>query len=263
VRDQTSPGRRAAAEHFKTSVSRDIELAAKVSPDGRVLSGIFAGMTMPLEISWGGLSARLAGSYEEELVPDLTEFVAEKPPVVIDAGSAEGYYAVGLARALPSTTVYAFDISREARRVCRLAATRNAVQNLHVRGRIDQRQLGSLAVPNALVLADVEGYETVLLDPERVPGLCRAALIVELHDWIVPGATKVVLDRFAATHNVKLIDSRPRNACGRDQLSHLTAAEAHRAVQERPHPQQWAVMRPLPGEVHKTTLVDRAHGGQR
>ena len=60
----------------QVDVARDVELARKVSPDGRVLSGIFEGMTMPLEVSWGGLSARVAGSYEEELVPDLAALIA-------------------------------------------------------------------------------------------------------------------------------------------------------------------------------------------
>jgi precorrin-6B methylase 2 len=211
-----------------------------------VLSGIFEGMWMPFEVSWGGLSARLAGSYEEELGLALSALIAERPPVIIDAGSAEGYYAVGLARALPASTVYAFDSSREARRICRLAATRNGVHNLHVHGRIRRRQLRTLLVPNALVVSDVEGYETVLLDPERIPGLRKAAIIVEFHEWIVPNSTAHILNRFAATHNIKLIDSQRRDAFGRKQLSHLTAEEAHSAVQEgRPHGQQWAVMRPV------------------
>jgi hypothetical protein len=90
----------------------------------------------------------------------------------------------------------------------------------------------------------VEGYETTLLDPSRVPDLRRAAIIVEFHEWIVPGATTLVLSRFAATHDMKLIDSRPRDASGRGQLSHLTAEDADCAVQKRPHSQQWAVTRP-------------------
>lgn len=240
------PSRRAGAAQHQIDVERAIDLAAKVSPDGRVLSGIFEGMWMPFEISWGGLSARLVGSYEEELAPDLAALIAGRPPVVIDAGSAEGYYAVGLARALPSSTVHAFDISREAQRICRHAATRNGVHNLHVHGRIRRRQLRRLLVPNALLLSDVEGYETVLLDPDYVPGLRQAAIIVEFHEWIVPESTALVLGRFAATHDITLIDSQPRDAFDRGHLSHLTAEEAHSAIQEgRPHTQQWAVMRPL------------------
>lgn len=122
--------------------------------------------------------------------------------------------------------------------MCRLTATRNSVHNLHVRGRIDPGQLRALLVPNALVVSDVEGYETGLLDPEHAPGLRQAAIIVERHEWIVPGSTTLVLDRFTATHDLTLIDSRPRDAVGRGHLSHLTAEEAHSAVQERPHPQQ-------------------------
>jgi hypothetical protein len=52
--------------------------------------------------------------------------------------------------------------------------------------------------------------------------------------------TTLVLDRFTATHDLTLIDSRARDAIGRGNLFHLTAEEARSAVQEgRPCPQQW------------------------
>jgi len=257
VRDELSPSRRAGFSQQKANDARTLQLAAKVSPEGRILSGIFEGMWMPFENSWGGLSARLVGSYEEELSQILRVLIAEAPPVVIDAGSADGYYAVGFARALPRSTVYAFDIDREARRVCRLTAARNGVHNLHVRGRIDPRQLRHLLIPNALVMSDVEGYETTLLDPRKVPGLRQAAIVVELHEWIVPGSTSAVLARFGATHEVELIDSRQKDPTSIRQTRHLSAEEAHAAVEEgRPHPQQWAVMRPLyphPRNTRSTT----------
>lgn len=246
MRDKLAPARRASGAQQRVDAARASEFIAKVSPEGHVLSGIFEGMWMPFEGSWGGLSARLVGCYEEELVPDLRALVAEAPPVIIDAGSADGYYAVGLARALPLSKVYGFDIDPEARRVCLRTATQNGVDNLDVRGRIDPARLRNILVPKALVMSDVEGYETTLLDPEKVPVLRQATIIVELHEWIVPGSTNVILTRFGGTHDIKLIETQHRDPHRIRQISHLTVEEARAAVDEgRPHHQQWAVMRPL------------------
>ena len=121
-----------------------------------------------------------------------------------------------LRRAGPSVTVeYRIRVRHQPRRTASLPDWLRrgmASATSMCRGRIDPRQLRAVLVPNALVLADVEGYETILLEPSRVPDLCRAAIIVEFHEWIVPGATTLVLDRFTASHHVKMIDSRPRDA---------------------------------------------------
>lgn len=252
VLDLASPRRRRLSAQRRVDLADASSAAKKVSPDGRVLVGIFAGLWLPFGAPWGGLSARLAGGYEEELVPELRRLIADAPPLIIDVGSAEGYYAVGLARALPSSTVIAFDIDRRARQLCALTARRNDVRNLRVAGRIDPRRLQRLIVPGALVVSDCEGYEDELLDPELVPGLGEATILVELHEFAVPGLTRRVLDRFAGTHDATIIDAGPRDPGGRPHLDHLGTAEARAAIDEGrpvvPHPMQWAVLRPRSAE---------------
>jgi hypothetical protein len=62
-----------------------------------------------------------------------------------------------------------------------------------------------------VVICDVEGYEEKLLDPQRVPALARAVLLVELHDFIIPGITDELKKRFGATHKIKHIWQQPRS----------------------------------------------------
>ncbi len=52
---------------------------------------------------------------------------------------------------------------------------------------------------------DVEGAELDLLDPERVPGLRDAEIVVELHDHLVPGIGETLGRRSAPTHEVQLV----------------------------------------------------------
>src|SRR3954451_18937011 len=67
----------------------------------QVAHGPFAGMEyLPgLEASSGDLVAKLLGTYERELHPVIEGWIAQPPAHMIDIGSAEGYYAVGLTRA--------------------------------------------------------------------------------------------------------------------------------------------------------------------
>ena len=80
----------------------------------RVLHGPFAGMDYTSEASEGGLAPRLLGTYEAELHPALAAVAARGLQLIYDVGCAEGYYAVGLARAVPGARVRAYGVA-EAR----------------------------------------------------------------------------------------------------------------------------------------------------
>src|SRR5262249_14170280 len=72
-----------------------------------IRGGPFAGMDYVTEATEGALIPRLLGTYESELHPYILAFARMGPEAVIDVGSAEGYYAVGLARLMPGTVVHA------------------------------------------------------------------------------------------------------------------------------------------------------------
>ena len=64
------------------------------------------------------------GSFELELHPAVERIVAERPATVVNVGSAEGYYAVGLAMRLAGARVVGFELDPALRAAA--AAARRA-----------------------------------------------------------------------------------------------------------------------------------------
>jgi hypothetical protein len=61
-----------------------------------------------------------------------------------------------------------------------------------------------------LVLMDIEGGEVGLLDPQAIPSLARADILVETHDAFVADATVTLIHRFRETHDIACCSARPR-----------------------------------------------------
>jgi len=56
---------------------------------------------------------------------------------------------------------------------------------------------------------DVEGAEATILEPALVGQLSRAELLIELHEMFVPGVTDLLQQRFASTHDQRIISATP------------------------------------------------------
>lgn len=213
-------------------------------------SGPFAGTTYPEALIGFAdlLVPKLAGTYELELYPAIEATFAEEHDTLVNIGCADGLFAVGFARRDPGLRVHAFDLLPTARRVCRALARHNGVlDRFAIHGAADVEQLRGLDVHRPIVVADCEGAEIELLDPARVPWLREATILVELHDFMAPGASTIVPDRFRATHDVEVIEARPRYPLEHPEIAALPVGpvEQELAVLEfRPAPMQWAVMRP-------------------
>jgi hypothetical protein len=173
----------------------------------QVLSGPFKGMDYAVPSAEGSRSARLLGCYEASLAPVIEEIIARAYPLVIDIGSAEGYYAVGLARRMPGTRVQAHDASDKAQDLCRALATANGVADrVKVGGLFTHADFAICTAQPTLVLCDIEAGEMDLLDPVAAPGLLAADILVECHDCLRPAITQTLQARFAASHNIRRIE---------------------------------------------------------
>jgi hypothetical protein len=172
-----------------------------------VLSGPFQGMQYGVRPAEGSASSRLLGVYEASLAPMIEEIIARAYPLVVDIGCAEGFYAEGLARRMPSSRILARDDSLKAQDLCRRLAQMNGVEDrVEVGGRMDHFDLAICAAQKTLILCDIEGGEADLLDPVAAPALTRADILVECHDVMRPGLTDLLTDRFAASHRILRID---------------------------------------------------------
>lgn len=209
-----------------------------------VQSGPFAGMAYVSEAVCSSLVPKLLGSYEAELHEVFAQILARDYETVIDVGCAEGYYAVGLALRLPHARVHAFDIDARARALCtKLAQANNVGERVMVGGECDHERLNSLIRGRTLIVCDCEGCELHLLDPELAPELRRSDLVVELHDMIVPNITPTILSRFAATHEITLVDTAERDPNDFPILKNLDRLTQRTAVAEfRDEPMQWGYL---------------------
>jgi precorrin-6B methylase 2 len=214
-----------------------------------IWSGPFKDMTYVSGATEGALLPRLLGSYEGELHPHLVAFAAEKLDCVIDVGCAEGYYAVGLARLMPETTIYAHDIDPNAQAACAELAEKNGVSERVIVGGVFQPQnFEAFAGRRTLVMVDAEGAEVDILQPALSPALAGLNIIVETHDIYREGALATITERFAATHEIVRVDQRYAAFEPPDWFQHLPHLDRLLAVWEwRAAPTPWLVMRPKAG----------------
>jgi len=214
-----------------------------------VRHGPFTGMSYldGLESSVGDLVAKLTGVYERELHGAVDEWLHTGFDHVIDVGSAEGYYAVGFAHAMPNTTVHAYDIDPVARdRTSRLAALNGVAERVVTGGECAPSTLADFPERGVALLSDCEGYERTLLDPGAAPRLRGWTILVELHDFIDPTISETILGRFRATHEIEVIEMEDRRDVP-SELDFATPGQLSKLLSERPPGMRWAHMRPRGG----------------
>ncbi|MEX2467291.1 MAG: hypothetical protein WD995_10295 [Gemmatimonadota bacterium] len=209
---------------------------------GRVQHGPFATMRYT-RTGFSQLGPKLLGTYEQELHPVIVRLISEGPKRVVNVGAAEGYYAVGLLMRTSGLRITGFERSAEGRALMREFARLNGViDRLDIRGTctpdtLDQ-SLGTEERPR--VLMDVEGEEHELLDPRSVPGLGRAEILVEMHEFAQPGVTAEIMERFGPTHVVSRIAARERTAATVPTVPGMSHSDVVLAAFERSaEDQEW------------------------
>ncbi|MAS59658.1 MAG: hypothetical protein CMQ07_00900 [Gammaproteobacteria bacterium] len=193
----------------------------------KVLDGPVKGLDFLERSAEGCHVAKLLGCYEQPLHEKLMGVLAGNYDKIINIGSAEGYYAVGLAVAAPGVVSLAYDIDLNAQAACNELASRNGVSDrVIVGGEFKKEDFQHHTDGSVLVLCDIEGAEVELLDPSNAPALKAMDLIVESHECLKEGVTETLIKRFSDTHNIELIEDNG----GRDltnapswfaRLSHL------------------------------------------
>jgi hypothetical protein len=222
--------------------------------DWRVGSGPFAGMRYIQSAAGSRLVPKLVGSYELELHEWIEQLAKSGFRQVLVNGCAEGYYAVGLARRMPSAKVFAFDLEPRAQALCAELARLNDVSDrIEIQAGASPEVLAPLDLANTLIVCDCEGYEKELLDPIRVPQLCECTILLELHDCFVPGVTEALRNRFSQTHSVEIRPMQPRDPTRYPSLNCLSPRDRAAALDEdrtqngRALEMSWALLQPKAG----------------
>lgn len=220
---------------------------------GRVDKGPFAGMKYIHGAVGSAYVPKLLGIYERELNPRIEQACALNFPLIVDIGAAEGYYAVGLARRNPNARIIAFEMEQKGQDALKEMANLNDVASrVQIRGKCELANLRAAlqTAERSLIICDVEGDEQTLLDPEAIPELCCTHLLVEMHDFIHPGITERITERFKRTHEIQAIWQEIRS---RSDLPYRTFGTAllpgsylRWAVSEwRPAKMSWLWLEPI------------------
>jgi hypothetical protein len=173
-----------------------------------VLGGPFAGMRYINEHTYGPIALNWLGLYEPHLNGVIQQIVDGPYDGFIDLGAAEGYYAVGIGRARPELNIVTFDLDPFSRASQRRLAALNGVKNIDIRSICTHQNFEDVLGERPFVFCDVDGAELDLIDPNSVPGLRRADLLVEIHSigkLSVPQVTEIVAQRFSDTHSIRVI----------------------------------------------------------
>jgi hypothetical protein len=180
-----------------------------------VLGGPFAGMRYVGGSVGSQYWPKVFGTYEVEIAELWPAFDREDFSLVVDVGAAEGYYAVGCARRWVRSRVVAFETGEEGRRLlAEMAGLNGVAHRVEIRGRADLSGLGGVFErepgERILCIMDIEGGEAELCDPGAVPALRSAHVLVETHEFAVPGINELLKARFAPTHTVAAYCPRSR-----------------------------------------------------
>ncbi|MEI6645080.1 MAG: methyltransferase domain-containing protein [bacterium] len=172
-----------------------------------IKSGPFKGMKYIPVANCSRLMPKIIGCYESVITPWILDIPSRKYDVIVDVGCAEGYYAVGFAYQNYAQRIYAFDIEEEALENARHLAAINQVEGkMCFEGLCDAAKISTLCEGGkALIFCDIEGGEDSLLDPNKIPMLRNVDLIVESHDFIVPGMVNKLIERFQGTHLIEIV----------------------------------------------------------
>lgn len=180
--------RRQLVKSHRKALSRSLFRAS----GGAVSHGPFAGLRLSAgaNVSSASLGLKLLGLYEEPLMRKVLALTPRD--TLVNVGSGDGYYALGLLATDRVRRAVCFEANRHGRAaIARNAAANRVADRLQIRGAAGDDfvdQLGGLGVDwtRALFIIDIEGGEFPLVDEDLLWLTPGAHYLIELHDTAGP-----------------------------------------------------------------------------
>lgn len=220
----------------KNIIRRGKKIIKKLSDNSnyQVLDGVFKGLQYhSLDITESALVPKIIGSYEYQLQPLFNKIIQTKYTDIIDVGSAEGYYAVGLAKKMPKTTIHCFDINEKDIEFSKQMAKINNVTNMTWNAFCDEKTLITFPYRGkTLIISDCEGYELELFTKTVIDKCRHADFLIELHDICNPVISGEILSRFQYTHNFSIVNNKDVDYSQLKILEKMTQSERDFALCE-------------------------------
>jgi len=209
-----------------------------------IINGPFKGIKYINNSTFGPLFPKLIGTYEEPIHRWIYDVINKNYKTIINIGSGEGYYAIGFSILLPKSNVFAFDIDKNAINSLYKLMKLNNLHNLYINQIINFSNLNNLITNSSLIFIDVEGNEFSYLSFDNIPNLIRADIIVEVHEFLIPGLVNILFNRFSNTHHIELIhDNNCRTIY--PSLAHKFSKKFYKVLisEKRPSNMSWMFLK--------------------
>ena len=155
---------------------------------------------------------KIIGTYELELHPILYHLFMKKYDIIIDIGSAEGYYVVGFTTKWPEAQIFAYDNNPQVIfKLKEMLKKNNILDRVIIKEWCDENELLSLPQSKKiLLLSDCEGYEINLFTDKVIKHLKNCDFIIEAHDGYERNISKTLIKRFRKDFKITIIKQKKR-----------------------------------------------------
>ena len=157
--------------------------------NGVIQYGPFKGLKFVPESSWGDgdRASMLLGLYEKEVSISLQN-IPERYKILIDLGSADGYYGIGTLINGMFEKSYCYEMNVVSQKIIKKnAELNNVASRVLIRGLADKyfyKDFKNDEIDQSILLVDIEGAEFDLFDKNLFKKFSKSIIFIELHPWI-------------------------------------------------------------------------------
>jgi lipopolysaccharide biosynthesis glycosyltransferase len=200
---------------FNENLLNSIGVIKNSKNNYEVSSGPFEGLKYTELNSFGSsIVPKIFGIYEREIHHVLYDILKNDYSLIIDIGSAEGYYLIGFALQFPKAELIGVDTDNSAIEFCKQMIVANNIPNrIKLINNIDHSffENKKLLSSKALIFCDCEGYENKLFSIFNMPNLKNVDILVEIHDFIDKTIGDKIFSIFYKSHDIKIFNSESDN----------------------------------------------------
>ena len=158
--------------------------------NGVIQYGPFKGLKFVPESAWGNGADRasmLLGLYEKEVSISLQN-IPDRYKILIDLGSADGYYGIGTLVNGMFEKSYCYEMNVVSQKIIKKnAELNNVASRVLIRGLADKyfyKDFKNDEIDQSILLVDIEGAEFDLFDKNLFEKFSKSIIFIELHPWI-------------------------------------------------------------------------------
>lgn len=171
----------------------------------QIYTGPFAGLKIPDLVSGKLNLYEILGVYESAIRPFIGDLINQNPKDIMIIGGNRGYYAAGFSYLFKPDNLYVYEMDEKFHPAIKSWVEPNDLKDFQIYLKADEDSMKNWDKPVDLVLADCEGAEFDLLDPEKYNWQKGVHLIVEIHYFYNSKITGTLIERFQKTHHIEIV----------------------------------------------------------